>query len=741
MDADPVVVLADDLTFDGQPLDAVDLLLQDGPALAQTADRLRCLARAERDLGHRRLAIGLFSAADRIGQPTPADAAEFVALLVGFRAFRRALAFVAKLPEDVRAAAPMRQALAETYRAMELHALAADAAGRTAGHRIWWHTGGPVGWLRRRRRSRDLAAEESWPADEPDLVEADLRPAELVARAERLRAQDARVQAALAAADAMFDADDLSGAHDGLTAAIAVDADNTMLLARLAVICRYLRMDGRALEILAAARRIDPTDIHLVDLSAWILMANDRLREALALLDGLPGVQQRHPELRETRAEVYWKMGLPSLARQAFGDPLTLSAAQRRRRLAMWWRTGGPLRALLWRPRRFEERTLRDWRHSSRHLPLLESLAWPPRCDPAPVRARVDRCLQQAVVIQQRWWSIGWFTCRLSLVVGGGLAWFGLRWLAESRTSANGPAFATAGLALSAGLLLLVFSRFVSAPTWYGVLIRGAPTGLVAVALGYGLISFADRQWAVLVGGSLIAATAVAALFFVGAALPTWWSMAAKRRIWRRNPREEIVDDFLSVLYELDDVHKRNDLAERARWVTKIERAARFMERHLPHAFGPADAATMVWRADRAAGAATAIRQLKRHLIAPREDSWDRLVAEIRAATVAVASGQLGDLRWASPVSVDPRRRLKQALGIARTVAVAAVPLAVVLAVTPLVDFDSETLRWARLATLGWAVIYLLIAADPNLKDKIEVAQSTANFLRGSRTEPDRPER
>ncbi|GIF50121.1 hypothetical protein DFJ67_3168 [Asanoa ferruginea] len=738
MDDDPA-----DLISAGQPLEAVDLLLRDG---ATTADGLRSLARAERELGHLRLAAGLFAAADRVGPPTPTDAAEFVALLVGFRAFRRALAFTAKLPEEVRDATPMREALAETYRAMELFALEVDAYRHTVGplqrvrRRSWWRTGGPVGWLRRRRRSRDQAAEEFWPADEPDITEADLPAADLVGQAERRRGRDGRVRAALAAAEAMFDADDLVGAFDTLTAAVAVDGDSTDLLARLATICRYLRMDGQALELLAAARGIDPTDIHLADVNAWTLLENGRLREALALLDGLPAVPGQHPEIRETRAEIYWSMGLPTLARRAFGDPLTLSGAQRRRRLAIWLRAGGPLRALLWRPRRFEERTLRDWRYSSRHLPLLEPLARSTP-DPAAVVARVDRFLQHAVVIQQRWWSIGWFTRRLSLLAGAVLAWFGLRWLVESRTALDGPGFASVGLLLTVGVLL-VFFRFASAPTWDGVLIRGAPIGMVAVALGYALVSFLDQQhWAVLLGGSLIAATGMATLFFVSAAVPTWSSIVAERRLWRRNPREEILDDFLCVLYEVDDEHKRNDLTERARWVAKIERAARFIEHQLPRAFGPADAATVVWRADRAAGAATAVRQLKRHLIAPRADSWDRLVAGLRAATIAVASGQLGDLRWASPVSVDPRRRLKLALGIARTVAVAAIPFAVVLAVTPLVDFDSETLRWARLATLGWAVIYLLIAADPNLKDKIEVAQSTANFLRGSRTEPDRPEK
>jgi hypothetical protein len=41
-------------------------------------------------------------------------------------------------------------------------------------------------------------------------------------------------------------------------------------------------------------------------------------------------------------------------------------------------------------------------------------------------------------------------------------------------------------------------------------------------------------------------------------------------------------------------------------------------------------------------------------------------------------------------------------------------------------DVDVGVLRWV---TIGWAVVYLLIAIDPALNDKIETARATAGLL------------
>jgi hypothetical protein len=58
-------------------------------------------------------------------------------------------------------------------------------------------------------------------------------------------------------------------------------------------------------------------------------------------------------------------------------------------------------------------------------------------------------------------------------------------------------------------------------------------------------------------------------------------------------------------------------------------------------------------------------------------------------------------------------------------VAVAAIPIATVLTVDAVFDVDVGVLRWV---TLGWAVVYVLIAIDPALKEKIKTARATAGL-------------
>jgi hypothetical protein len=87
------------------------------------------------------------------------------------------------------------------------------------------------------------------------------------------------------------------------------------------------------------------------------------------------------------------------------------------------------------------------------------------------------------------------------------------------------------------------------------------------------------------------------------------------------------------------------------------------------------------------------------------------------------------------------RSRWKTAIIVLRTIVLAAAPLAAVVAIQPLLRLDAEPLRWAKVIGLAWAVLYLLLAADPTLREKIETAQSVSNLFSTTRREMDRSER
>lgn len=290
-----------------------------------------------------------------------------------------------------------------------------------------------------------------------------------------------------------------------------------------------------------------------------------------------------------------------------------------------------------------------------------------------------------------------------------------------------------------------IFRLANAANTWFGVLLRGAPVGLALVGGGYAVtrLAWLDKGWPEMVGAVLIVPAGMALCNFVATSLPGFWALIELRSHWRRGPREDILDELLGILDDLANPRLRNDLDWRAAWMSRLERAASAMEKRLPSSVYPADQATTSWTSERARGAATALRLLKRLIAAPVDGSWDRLTAILRYEVVALATGDLGKLRWATPPSpaMLRRSRWKTAMAALKTMALAAAPLVAVLAIQPLLHLEGETLRWAKVIGLGWAVLYVLLAADPTLREKIETAQSVSNLLGTARREIGRLDR
>jgi len=245
------------------------------------------------------------------------------------------------------------------------------------------------------------------------------------------------------------------------------------------------------------------------------------------------------------------------------------------------------------------------------------------------------------------------------------------------------------------------------------------------------------------IGAVLIAAAGMALRYFLAITPPAVWFSVASRRLWRRGPREDILDEILGILDDLPDMSARNDLDRRTAWMSQLERAASTIEKRLPAILYPSDQATAGWTSERATGAATAVRLLKRQVAAPVDGSWDRLTTILRNEVTALTTGELGKLRWATPPSPAAVRRFrwKTALIVLRTIALAIAPLAAVIAIQPLLHLEPEPFRWVKVISLAWALLYLLLAADPTLREKIETAQSVSNLFSTTRRELDRSER
>jgi tetratricopeptide (TPR) repeat protein len=614
----------DSLIDEGRYVDAVEWVLQRLPVVGADAAVLNRLVHVERMLGRDDVALSVCEMATRCDVFDLAATVTLASALASMHRYRKGLALLHDLPSEVRNDRQVRTARASVYEGMGLHVLAYDASGQSwrpwtwqgrVRLRLWWRTGGPLVFVRRRRRRRDEAAFRDWPADPPPgNLSADLDA--LMAQVRGALDEYRRTQPLLDRADRLIDDGEYGAAAGILGGGLSADPSTIALLVRLAWVENLAGRDQAALTHLAEARRLDPANLEGVRDHVRLLTSRRRFREALAVLDELPEVDRRVPDIRTVRAELYQAMGLPTLAHGAYGDRHTLGRWQRRQRRRDWWRSGGPLRWLLWRPRRFEVGVLRLWRVDSQNLRALDAIDWPAGFDPTDIRNRVDFVLQRAALVGSRWWSIAWWTRRtaqLVAIAAAGLILLDIARRAGALALPLAVTWAVAATGLSFALYRLIFGRLIDLGIGYQVILRGVPAGLALIGIGY-LLTQATWPSRTLAGGmgaiilTVAGTAAVVSLAIFPVSLS--WTLSLWR-LWHNNPREDMVDDLLRVLDGLDDRTAHNDLGWRARWIYHLERAARNLEKRLPPLLRIGDPVTTNWAAAGAKGAATALRRLR----------------------------------------------------------------------------------------------------------------------------------
>jgi hypothetical protein len=158
--------------------------------------------------------------------------------------------------------------------------------------------------------------------------------------------------------------------------------------------------------------------------------------------------------------------------------------------------------------------------------------------------------------------------------------------------------------------------------------------------------------------------------------------------------------------------------------------------RRLPAVLRGHDQATNVYATERARGAAEALRQLKRDILMPDSARWDRVAAVVTKDVIALATGDLRDLAWKRPPTPAQvrRSRWKVAGGTVRTLALAALPLVLVLVTRPVLHLDASVSGWAEIVGIAWAALYLLATLDPTLRDKLDTARSAVGIFRDVRS-------
>ena len=551
---------------------------------------------------------------------------------------------------------------------------------------------------------------------------------------------DPGVESALLRVDALVEAGEHVRARQALASALEEFGQHAALLLHLA----RLEFDNDQYERADACFRraiaLDPVDPAVASQYARFLAKMGMERQAVGILAELSGEAGHHPRIRAVLGMTYQGAGWRALAVDAYGDPAGLVREARRGRRWCWWHSGGPLASVRRRVRAVEEESRHTWRSWAENLAVLDTLDQPRGFTAELVKGEVDGYLWRRALAWTRWRAFRRWAehrMRFAVVALTLLGIFGV--LVVTRPNADAGAVAlTATVSTVGGWALWAgFRQFVNAAES----LRGqwARAFFIGIALAGGSVALLAKvavppAWPGVLGLTLVASLCIAGCMFVVLNTAGVIANAALARLWRRNPRAALLATLADLLWEIGHPDNRNHLEIRAHWIWLLEIAATRMQKDMPRTLGSHDPATDVWLAERALGAATALRRLKRHIAAPGPQSWDRLIGELRHEATALATGDLRALRWVQPPLPElARKGLRHKVLVVLRVAVAiAVPLAAAVAFQVL-DLGSRYVTVAWVVSIAWAIIYLLATIDPTMPAKIELARGVFTDPGGSR--------
>lgn len=545
----------------------------------------------------------------------------------------------------------------------------------------------------------------------------------------------------------LADAHQFGKAREMLARALANWGDRADLLLRLAEVEKDSGHFEQAMSYFGRAVALDPADPVLVSAYADFLAGSGMPRQALEVLSQIPDAMAKNPRMRAVAGSIHLGARWYGLACDAYGDPRDLPPESRGARRRCWLRSGGPLKFVRRRVRRFDEDARRHWYSWSAELSSLDDLARLKGFAAAKLKGEIDLYMRARA---STWVHLeaaeGWLRRRLPYVIAG-VAWIAafiaqeLFWHQAGAAAAAVVATVTTGGALVLRRPAIKFAN--AARSLSDVAMRGAFAAAITVGGGLTLIIAvaAPPAWPGVLGMILLG---TAAIVTVGAAIlnaAIFLTIIRLRDLRRTWPRALILWMLTDLLSEVSLPDMRNDFDQRAAWVRDLERTAKLMERALPGVIPWRDLQTTQWASERARGAASALRRMKRWIAAPTAGSWDRLIVALRQELGALASGDLGALRWAPPPPPEAawQRVLRATLATIRVLIVTVVPIAAVAVLQVALKVTSHYITIAWVASISWAVIYLLVTIDPTVPGKIELARgifgaiSTPKQLSGPR--------
>lgn len=411
----------------------------------------------------------------------------------------------------------------------------------------------------------------------------------------------------------------------------------------------------------------------------------------------------------------YREMDLPTLAGEVAGTA---------RRL--WWVPG--IRVLHRYRRSYEVEVLRGWESWAADSHELDSLDGLSAFERAVVRGRYEAHILTRA--RRSEFRIRTETCtrRAAAALGGVLAWFAVfESVPLARTAPGGSPAVLASVAAAAGLVLhqVIRNRTGKAITPVPALLAGAVEMGVLLGPGLALLSTPAGPVPAMIGLVLLATEVVLLSRSAGVRILRLITNLRDGLDHRRQPQADTVTPLVMALDSLRQADMAPSPEQRWNVANLIEMAAKFIEADLMRPVPTRDPVTGEWATTAAREAAHALRVIKKRLLTG-DGAVDHVVTELRRALRAVATGEYGRLRrMAPPRTPEEKPSWKErALSVARAVVIMGLPVLGIAVLYPIIGVTGSAYQTALLVGLGWAALYLLLALDPALREKIELARS-----------------
>jgi len=542
--------------------------------------------------------------------------------------------------------------------------------------------------------------------------------------------QDSDIQSALDHVSVMIARNQLATAQGDLEEALGTFGQRADLLERLADVLILRGNRETAVTRLELAAATSPGDASILSGYANLLSRIGLHRRAIDFIESLPETVRHAPSVRAALGDIYAEGSWHALAVDAYGDSASLPVLSRTRRRRSWRRSGGPFKFVRRQTRLLDEEMRDTWLSFSANLAVLDTLDKPKGFTVTLLKGALDSYLQNWANLLEWYNVIQRLTRRCLYLPIVATAYF----LSFIVVKTIHPQITSGDAALTAALSTVLAGVICVALKVLDNVTRTHRTSLITLSLsslalagcGILLVRQAAAHSAVLgaLGIALVEGPSIAGGMAGPLLTIRFVQYVTIRNLQNNRVREAILDSLLDILEEMTAPDTRNNLYIRRQWMQRIGLAANRVEKVLPQLFASGDEETDWWVSTRAKGAAAALRRANRNIATPGPDTFDQLIAFFRSEAAALASGEMAALRWVSPRPPEAIRKRwwRSALAVARAIVVMFVPLGVVLLAQPLLKFDTSFLEWAKVGSVGWAVLCLLISIDPTVKDKITMA-------------------